>query len=79
MLFLKIYLAGIAVLIAAVLLNLAAGWLNLSTWYSFLNLVSENGLSQAIQSLRFIDYIFLLLIYPGLLGLAAYLTLRLFP
>jgi hypothetical protein len=79
MLLFKIYLAGITVLIAAVLLNLAAGWLNLSTWYSFLNLASENGLSQAVQSLRLADYFFLILIYPGLLGLAAYQTLRLIP
>jgi hypothetical protein len=79
MLLVKIYLAGITVLIAAVFLNLAAGWLNLSTWYSFLNAVSENGLSSTLQSMKLIDYVFLMVIYPGLLGLAAYLSFRLVP
>jgi hypothetical protein len=74
MVLLKIYLSGLAVLAAAVVLNLLAAWLRLETWYSFLNMVSEEGFVPALQSMNLFDYFFLLLIYPGLLGLAAYLV-----
>jgi hypothetical protein len=77
MILVKIYLAGVAVLIAAILLNLLSGWLGLATWYSFLSQASEKGLAPALQSLTLVDYLFLIVVYPGLLGLAAYLTLRL--
>jgi hypothetical protein len=77
MILVKIYLAGVAVLIAAILLNLLSGWLGLATWYSFLSQASEKGLGPALQSLTPVDYLFLIVVYPGLLGLAAYLTMRL--
>lgn len=35
MILVKIYLAGVALLVAAILLNLLSGWLGLATWYSF--------------------------------------------
>jgi hypothetical protein len=76
MLLIKIYLAGLVVLVVAVLLNVAAGWLGLSTWYSFLLEASQKGLYPALQSLNAADYLFLFLFYPGLLGLAAYLIFR---
>jgi hypothetical protein len=77
MILVKIYFAGVAVLVAAILLNLLSGWLGLATWYSFLSQVSEKGWGPALHSLTPVDYLFLIVVYPGLLGLAAYLTLRL--
>jgi hypothetical protein len=71
---LKIFLAGIVVLVVAVVLNLVASLLNLVTWYTFLNQVTELGLAASLKSLRAVDYLFLILIYPFLLGLAAYLV-----
>jgi hypothetical protein len=73
MLLLKIYLSGLAVLITAIGLNLVAGELGLSTWYTFLALTGKQGLLEALKSLNMGDYLFLFLIYPVLLGLAAYL------
>jgi hypothetical protein len=78
MLVFKIYLVGIIILVAAVLLNVMAGWLGLSTWYSFLQDASQKGVSHAFQGLNALDYLFLFLLYPGLLGLAAYFSIRLF-
>jgi len=75
---LKIYLAGLAVLIVAILLNGLANLLHLATWYSVLNSISEIGLASALRSLKVLDFLFLLLVYPFLLGLAAYLVFRLF-
>jgi hypothetical protein len=70
---LKIYLAGMAVLVAAIGLNLLANLLGLSTWYDFLGTVSQQGLMAALRRLSVLDYLFLIVLYPFLLGLAAYL------
>lgn len=78
MLLLKIYLAGFVVLIAAIGLNLAANGLGLSTWYTFLTQAGEQGISSALKNLNLADYFFLFFLYPGLLGLAAYLIFYLF-
>jgi uncharacterized membrane protein YczE len=65
------YLAGLAVLTAAILLNVLAGRLGLSTWYGFLAAAASDPLS-AVRDLRAGDWLFLLVIYPGLLGACAY-------
>jgi hypothetical protein len=75
----RIYLAGLAILVAAVGLNLLAAQIGLATWYSFLSLLPEAGLLPALSSLKPFDYFFLFLLYPGLLGLAAFLTLKISP
>jgi len=74
MLLLKVYLAGLVVLIVAVVLNLLANVIGLATWYNFFNQVSQRGFFPALQSLKMIEILFLILLYPLLLGLAAYLT-----
>jgi hypothetical protein len=73
MLLIKIYLAGMTVLIAAIGLNLLANLFGLSTWYDFLGEVSQQGLMAALRRLSALDYLFLIVVYPFLLGLAAYL------
>jgi hypothetical protein len=73
----KIYLAGLAVLIAAILLNLLANAIGVATWYSFLIQASGQGFSTAAQDLNALEILFLVVIYPLCLGAAAYLTLSL--
>jgi hypothetical protein len=73
LLFLKIHLAGMAVLMAAIGLNLLANILGLSTWYDFLGAASQQGLMAALRRLSVLDTLFLIVLYPFLLGLAAYL------
>ncbi len=72
---LKIYLAGLAVLVIAISLNLLANLFHLATWYTFLNKASEFGFAIAVQNLKPADFFFLILFYPFLLGLAAYLVI----
>jgi len=69
--FTSIYLAGLAVLIGAILLNVLAGRLGLSTWYAFLTAAASDPLG-AVSGLRAGDWLFLFVIYPGLLGACAY-------
>jgi hypothetical protein len=78
MLFLKIFLAGIVVLVVAVILNLLANLFHLATWYTFLARISELGFAAALQSLKVFDLLFLAVLYPFLLGLAAYLVISRF-
>jgi hypothetical protein len=61
---LRIYLAGMAVLLAAIGLNLLANLLGLSTWYDFLGMVSEQGLMAALRRLSALDYLFLIVAVP---------------
>lgn len=73
---LKIYLAGLVVLVGAIVLNVLAGRLGLATWYDFLGWVTQAGIREAIKSLRIWDWLFLLALYPACLGAFAYLVLR---
>jgi hypothetical protein len=71
----RIYLAGLAVLAGAIVLNVLAGWIGLTTWYSFLTAAAAGPL-KAVKGLSVGDWLFLLAIYPGLLGACAYGVLR---
>ena len=73
---LKIYLAGLVVLVGAIVLNVLAGWLGLTTWYEFLRSVTQSGILEAVKALPIWDWLFLLAIYPACLGAFAYPVLR---
>lgn len=73
---LKVYLAGVVVLVGAIVLNVLAGRLGLATWYDFLGSVTQSGTREAIKALRIWDWLFLPVIYPVCLGAFAYLVLR---
>jgi hypothetical protein len=77
MLLLKIYIAGLVVLFAAVILNLLANVLGVATWYSFLAQAGQQGFVAAVRSLNGFEIVFLAMLYPFLLGLAAYETFSL--
>jgi hypothetical protein len=74
----KIFLAGWAVLIAAILLNLIAGRLGIESWYPFVEQAGKDGFLKAFSKASFISKLFLFVIYPALLGLTAYLSFKLF-
>lgn len=76
MVLLRIYVAGLAVLVGAIALNVLAGMIGLATWYSLLGSAGEVGVLAAIKRLTLADGLFLLVIYPGLLGACAYGVLR---
>jgi len=59
-----ILILGVGILAAALVLNFLAGKLSLSTWYDF---VKDPGQTS------FLSYIWLFVLYPFGLGLAAYL------
>lgn len=74
---LKLYIIGIAILITAILANFLAAKIGLLSWYDFLNLLSNKG-GEGFVTVRFIDYLWLLLLYPLALGLGYWFGIKLF-
>ncbi len=68
----KTYLTGIIILIAAILLNGIIARLGITGWYEFLTGLSEKG-STMVSRLRIIDWLWLFVFYPLLLGLSSIL------
>lgn len=75
---LKILLIGWIILIGAIILNGLAGVLGLTTWYTFLAKIAQQGWPSALRQTPIISHLFLFLIYPFLLGGLAWLGLKLF-
>ena len=72
----KIFLAGWVVLVIAILLNLLAQRIGITTWYPFIEEVGKIGVAKAFGKLSFLSTLFLFILYPALLGLAAFLVLK---
>ena len=65
---LKIYLIGLAILIVAILVNGLSKKIKIVNWYDYLLKVKKP---------KGIDYIWLLILYPFLLGIVAYYAYQL--
>lgn len=72
---LRVYAAGMLVLIGAIVANVAAGAVGLKTWYDVLKPAAGSARA-ALSTLTLWDVAFLFLLYPGWLGACAYLVLR---
>ncbi|MFM7510143.1 MAG: hypothetical protein ACKO33_00030 [Bacteroidota bacterium] len=66
---LKIYLIGVIILIAAILLNGLINKLGVLGWYDFINLLIDKQ-TATTRKVRLIDMLWLFIAYPFLLGLA---------
>lgn len=76
MIILKIFLTGWVILVVAIGLNALAGRLGIMTWYPFFEEAAKNGLLRAFEKTPLLSKLFLLVIYPALLGFCAYLFLK---
>ena len=65
----RIYVIGISILIVAIIANFFAKIIGISTWYDFLNSFTD----PISSNFKFIDYLWLFLIYPTILGLGYFL------
>ena len=74
---LKVYLTGIIILVSAIVLNVLSGLLGIAGWYDFLSGLSREG-KVFLRQLGVLDYAWLFVLYPALLGLSALLADRLF-
>jgi hypothetical protein len=64
----EVFITGVAILVAAILLNLCAKLAGLPTWYDYIGNNRDN---------RLITLIWLFIAYPFLLGLTAYIAKKL--
>ena len=74
---LKVYLTGIIILVSAIVLNVLSGLLGIAGWYDFLSGLSREG-KVFLRQLGVLDYAWLFVLYPALLGLSTVLADRLF-
>lgn len=73
---LKIFVAGWIILLGALVINAIALKLNMTTWYEFTVLITKSGIAGAFQKTNVQSLLFLFVLYPLLLGILCYLSLR---
>ena len=64
---LRIYIIGITILIIAIIANGIVLKIGIKSWYDFLSLLSNSGIS-AFSKLSLFDYLWLFVGYPFVLG-----------
>lgn len=65
----NVYLGGVALLIAAIAMNLVAKSFQLKTWYDYILYAKDAGIGPATSSLGVASAVFLFGVYPLVLGL----------
>lgn len=70
---LRYLVSGWLVLVTAVLVNVAAKFLGIRTWYDYLEGISSSGLFTTTRSLHPLEALFLFVVYPGVFGFLIYL------
>lgn len=73
----KLYLIGVCILVIAILANIVIEWLNIASWYDFIESLQIDG-KEAFSKLGFVDYLWLFILYPLTLGAGYYLGLKLY-
>ncbi len=63
----RLYIIGLMILIVAIIANGVVGKIGLKSWYDFFELLNKFGF-EAFGTLKVMDWLWLFLIYPLLLG-----------
>ena len=66
---LKLLLTGNCILINAIIANIFAKFIKITTWYDFYNQLINSGAKNTINTLQVLDILWLFLIYPIILSL----------
>ena len=66
---LKLLLTGNCILISAIIANIVAKVIKITTWYDFYNQLINAGVKNTINTLQILDILWLFLIYPIILSL----------
>tara|TARA_R110002096_G_scaffold118987_4_gene257635 strand:+ start:314 stop:619 length:306 start_codon:yes stop_codon:yes gene_type:complete len=73
----KIYIIGLCILIIAIIANAIVVRLGIASWYGFINLLNEEGI-KTFRIISIIDYLWLFLGYPLVLGFGYVVGIRLY-
>ncbi len=74
---LRIYCIGIIVLLIAILANVLASVIGVMSWYDAVTGLQKNGWA-SLKDWSWTDYVWLFVLYPVILGAAAYYGLKLY-
>lgn len=74
---LKFFITGIIILFIAILANVLASVLGVMSWYDAITGLQKNGWA-ALKDWGWKDYLWLLILYPLILGAAGYYGLKLY-
>ena len=64
----RLFTIGVFILIIAIIANFLAIQISIKTWYNLLSLLNASG-SNAIKALSIVDYLWLFICYPLVLGI----------
>ena len=64
---LRILITGYSILFIAILANLIADYLNLCTWYKFLQQIIKTNLKHTISTQDVLSIVWLFILYPDIL------------
>ena len=64
----KLLITGNCILIVAIISNIFAKFINVTTWYDFYNQIIDIGLKNTISTLHVFDFLWLFLLYPTILS-----------
>jgi len=65
---LRILITGYSILFIAILANLIADYLNLCTWYKFLQQIIKTNLKHTISTQDILSIVWLFILYPAILS-----------
>jgi len=75
----KLYIIGITILLTAILANIIADYINLNTWYKFINIILEKGsFLNGLKKQTIFDIMWLFFLYPLILGFGYLIGKKLF-
>lgn len=72
----RIYVIGVSILVIAIIANAVVVKVGLKSWYDFIELLNEFG-KDAFGKLGILDYLWLFIGYPFVLGFGYWLGLKL--
>lgn len=64
----KLLITGNCILIVAIIANIFAKFINVTTWYDFYNKMIDIGVKNSINTLQVFDFLWLFLVYPLILS-----------
>ena len=75
----KLYLIGVSILLTAILANIIADYISLTTWYKFSNIILEKGsFLKALKEQTILDVLWLFFTYPLILAIGYLISEKLF-
>lgn len=74
----KVIILGYIILIGAIIINIIANILGITTWHDLIINMASRGVFKAIKEQKIISTVFQFILYPAVLGIIAYYAIIFF-